>query len=465
MFRSEFKVFVVAMAVFMILLLLSFLSAPTIGGMSLREVHILGDILPKEKKDINIISRPQRSMQNSVAEAKAKADGRYQEYCPKGVTMITDYAEDKAGGMNHFYAMLDQVKQLDRPVRIAYYGDSFIEADILTVDLRELLQEKFGGCGIGWIDCEKGTNGSRPTVSLESKGFEGYLPNQAHFNQQAQGLNQKYYKAVQGATMHITASDFRKGASHWETVACFLAGEHPLTVEADINKRTTTQRQTSRGSGTVERLLFSSPNMKEMNLTFKGTSGNRLFGVALEGRQGVTVDNFGLRGNPGYTLSHVPVSTLKAFAAVRPYDLFIIHYGLNVVSDDNPRAFYQKYIRRMKETISHLRSAYPQASILVFSVSDRSQRTGNGVQTMKAIHELSASQEFLASESKVSYFNLFEAMGGKGSMQTYVDNGWANKDYTHINYEGGKRIARKIVDALLAGKENYERKKAAGIVQ
>ncbi len=38
---------------------------------------------------------------------------------------------------------------MKRPVRIAYFGDSFIEADIFTADLREMLQQEFGGLRSG----------------------------------------------------------------------------------------------------------------------------------------------------------------------------------------------------------------------------------------------------------------------------------------------------------------------------
>ena len=57
--------------------------------------------------------------------------------------------------MAHFYALLDSLsrhKSIGRPVRVAYYGDSFIEGDILVSDLRELMQARYGGYGVGWID-------------------------------------------------------------------------------------------------------------------------------------------------------------------------------------------------------------------------------------------------------------------------------------------------------------------------
>ena len=64
---------------------------------------------------------------------------------------IEEYADSAGRGMNCFYEALGKVASLDRPVRIAYFGDSFIEADILTGDLREMLQKRFGGCGVGYV--------------------------------------------------------------------------------------------------------------------------------------------------------------------------------------------------------------------------------------------------------------------------------------------------------------------------
>jgi membrane peptidoglycan carboxypeptidase len=44
-----------------------------------------------------------------------------------------------------------------------------------------------------------------------------------------------------------------------------------------------------------------------------------------------------------------------------------------------------------------------------------------------------------------------------GGMTTFVNDGWAGKDYTHINYAGGREIARALYFALLQGAQNYSR--------
>jgi len=40
-------------------------------------------------------------------------------------------------------------------------------------------------------------------------------------------------------------------------------------------------------------------------------------------------------------------------------------------------------------------------------------------------------------------------MGGPGSMKLFVDKGWANKDYLHINSRGGEQLARILYDTMM----------------
>ena len=89
---------------------------------------------------------------------------------------------------------------------------------------------------------------------------------------------------------------------------------------------------------------------------------------------------------------------------------------------------------------------------MVCNVSDRDQRSADGIRTMNAVKKLARYQRQIASESGVAFFDLFNAMGGDESMAKYVEKGWANKDYIHINFEGGKHIAEIVCKELLGVK-------------
>ena len=81
---------------------------------------------------------------------------------------------------------------------------------------------------------------------------------------------------------------------------------------------------------------------------------------------------------------------------------------------------------------------------------------------MPAVKGLIRSQQMLAAETGVAFWNMFNAMGGDGSMSEMVNAkpAMANYDYTHINFRGGKHIASLLFDALMYGKEQYEKRKA-----
>lgn len=150
------KTLLLVALVIVILLLLHFVPSVSVFGVKLRKVNILSQIitLPGDNESTDVIPKPKDPKQ---IEARSKSGKLldFKEVWPKGVQPILDYSEGNAGGMDHFYEMVDSAarhKLKGRPVRIAYYGDSFIEGDILVADLREQLQAKYGGSGVGWID-------------------------------------------------------------------------------------------------------------------------------------------------------------------------------------------------------------------------------------------------------------------------------------------------------------------------
>ena len=88
-------------------------------------------------------------------------------------------------------------------------------------------------------------------------------------------------------------------------------------------------------------------------------------------------------------------------------------------------------------------------------VSDRSQKNESGIVPMTAAKDLTRWQRTAAENCGVAFWDTYSAMQQLGDMATFVANGWAGKDYTHINYAGGASIARELYYALLKGAEEY----------
>lgn len=96
-------------------------------------------------------------------------------------------------------------------------------------------------------------------------------------------------------------------------------------------------------------------------------------------------------------------------------------------------------------------------------VGDRDYRTEEGeLRTMPGIKNLVRYQQNLAANCGIAFWNLFEAMGGDLSMAKLVEAkpAQANLDYTHINFRGGKYLAGLLYEALVWGKEQYDKKRA-----
>ena len=123
---------------------------------------------------------------------------------------------------------------------------------------------------------------------------------------------------------------------------------------------------------------------------------------------------------------------------------------MNNVSSTN-RGIYTVYENKMMNVIKHLRNAFPNTSILMFSVNDKTIKHGNRFITNPDVPLLLDTQKRIVQKAKVSFWNLWEAMGGTNSMNEWVNAAppMALKDYAHFTQDGGERVAELFVKALL----------------
>ena len=444
--RTTGRVFLLMCIVTAGLLLLHQVPTFSINDMESRPVNMLSDIFPEEDDEAEAVPEP-------VVPAPKR---QVVKYHPQGVELIEDFSGGKTGGMDLFYDKLLHAKTQKPTVRIAYFGDSFIEGDILTCDLREILQTTYGGSGPGWVDCGGGIGSNRPTVTTRFQNIKENVVLKKPFNAQLQAISQRYYHASSGATLRLTGTNYRPHVGNWSKATLFFMTDADFTVKAkpgqneyiteEFTPSSDVQIQTTKGE--MKEIAYQFPN---------ATTKTRLFGVALDGNNGVALDNFSMRGTPGFSLANIPVSTLKGIHQYRPYDLIILQFGLNVVDDKATDKQCRFYIDRMKKVIENMHEAFPEAGILVFSVPDRVQRGAGGFHTLGGIKRLIGFQRILASECGVAFLNVHQIMGGNESMLKFVEQGLAAKDYTHMNFKGGKVIAEGIFKSIQAGVENYRR--------
>jgi hypothetical protein len=94
-------------------------------------------------------------------------------------------------------------------------------------------------------------------------------------------------------------------------------------------------------------------------------------------------------------------------------------------------------------------------------VSDRSSNQDGKFATMKGIEDMRNVQREIARQCKVAFWDLYSAMGGENAMLKFVEATppLAAKDYTHLTYHGGRKLARTLAETLLVERERYVSKK------
>lgn len=428
----------------------------TIFTISLRKVDMLSDIRLREDLSLHDTIA---SFNDSLLKSK-RMSYQYVDTCRSGMECIMDYSDSTGYGMAHFYDVLDSVNVIDRPVRIAVFGDSFIEGDIFTSDLRTMLQHKYGGCGVGFVNMSSNIAGFRPTVLHRFNGWREFSVNDSIYNKSYLGINSSYYVPEDRNSWVelVCSSKYSSTVGHAKKAVIYLDSNNDTTeLRYSVNNGPVNHEYVY-GKGLKQCMV--SDDIKSIKWMVGDSCDAVFYGISLEDDLGVQVDNFSLRGSAGYNILQIPEGRLKAFANLRKYDMIILQYGLNVATQYG--SDYSSYHNAMSKVITKIKRCFRGSSVLVMSVGDRKMKDENGdFVTMPGVKNLVKYQELVAADNHVAFWNMYNQFVLLGGIDSFVksDPPMANLDYTHINFRGGKKLAGLFYDVLIYGKDNYDKRK------
>jgi len=412
-----------------------------IGGRLLRPVNLLSDVLrppgPRHLPGPN--SLPVRHPPSPAADSAARM------------------------GLASFLRALRQTKATGQKTRIAYFGDSMIEGDLITGDLRQALQLAFGGEGVGFVPITSITADFRTTI------YQSFADNWRKYDLLSPSLPARYPLGLSGHVFVAPAvrpgpdSGAAPGAAWVELTAgrpypavrqltharlLYGPGDARDQVAVRFGPHQTMAALTGRDP-LNELALTAPPVARKLRLAFNCRAPRSIYGVSIESEQGITLDNFSFRGSSGLSLRRISPAMLTAFDQRQHYDLLILHYGVNVV--DAHVKNYSNYTRALGRVIDRLQAACPQASVLLIGMSDKGYRTQGEFITDPGVPLLLAAQQQLAARKHVAFWNLFAAMGGVNTMLRWVEATppLANRDYTHVTARGGHQIANMLQQFLM----------------
>ncbi len=329
-------------------------------------------------------------------------------------------------GLESLTRFFEALRDGQEQVRIAYFGDSSIEGDLISQTFRDGLQRRFGGHGVGFVPITSKFPAFRrsvrhsfsrnwATVSLEMPNYLGY----------PRGISGAYYLAggpipssrdsVQADTLAAPSAktdpfwvEYR-GSGSFEHSGAFsvvrlfygpsmtTGSNRPprVWVKAgeDIRNRPLS------GQALVNTELLADTLISKVRIGFEVDAHRPIYGVSLESETGVVVDNFSSRGNNGYALRRITQNSLSAFQENLDYDLVILQFGLNVI---DPRLKdFSWYERQLDKVIAHFQEALPGVPILLIGVSDKGIRINGKMQTDPSVPLITETQRRAAEKHQI----------------------------------------------------------------
>jgi hypothetical protein len=331
----------------------------------------------------------------------------------------------------------------DKHIKIAVYGDSNLIADYQTGEIRRKLQGRFGDAGHGLVsvgepwwfykhfDVVHGShnwichNVSTDPVMDRLYGLTGIAAESG---------------ASAGSAFVATAGEKSPIGKTADTFEVFYLARKGVTfdvkLDGELHGNVTSADSGDSGMGVYRVDTADAPHRLE--IVPKGLV--RVLGVALERKHAppsFIVDSFGVgaMNSRSQATKNAPLET--AMLKQRGYDLVIFHSGHNdgFTHRETPAA--------LRSIVAMHRAALPNAPILIMTPGDRGQKD-TFYFTKIAVEQ----RRELAGELETAMWDLWTAMGGRGSMARFKVRGLALSDYAHFNEKGGAWVGDRLLQEL-----------------
>lgn len=391
---------------------------------------------------------------------------------PGTVRQYLEYPDNDKTVLYSFFDQLKNLKKSGNLIRVLHYGDSQIEGDRITSYIRNELQKRFGGSGIGLFApvLIKGTNTSiqikhsgsweRFTMQSIRKGeiFHkrlGALMTYGSFAPENSIDNTMYHGEINLRRSNLS---YRRARKFKQCRVFYGFNDGPFIAELKYKDKTLDAEliPISRQLRTISWDIDGA--LDEITISFKGEDSPEIYAIALDDYSGIAVDNIPLRGSSGTDFTKTDLAFLRSMYHKLNAKLIIMEFGVNVVPYiKNDYSYYEKQFYKQLKTLKGLRS---DINIIVIGVSDMSQNKNGHYVSYPNIEKIRAAQKNAAFKANCAFWDMYTAMGGKNSMPAWVNANppLARTDFTHFTWKGSRVISKMFYDALINDYNEYLKK-------
>jgi lysophospholipase L1-like esterase len=418
------------------------------------------------------IVEPVLPLENDSVVSLADTIDEIKEYEKKDTVkrLITGIQYKNISALKNFFEALRRLKTNPQLLRVLHYGDSQIEGDRITDYIRLKLQGQFGGQGPGLISLmpisqsviNKITNGpgwDRYNVfTMKDKRVRhsnyGILGGFCRFHEYRK---LKDTSSVVSSNIVITTTKAGgENALEYKRIKLFYGGSQtktwcelydgPALIAADSLEAggffKVKEYKTGLGSNTHK-------------FKFRGKDSPDFYGLSLESETGVMVDNIALRGSSGTFFHQINAMQLEEFYDYLNVRLIILQFGGNALPAIENYSMAVNYANYLRGQIAILKRTAPDASILFIGPSDMSIKSGTKYVTYPYLEIMRNEIKRVVLESGCAFFDMYDCMGGKNSMASWVEKKLAAPDYTHFSPQGARKMATIFYSELINEYNNY----------
>lgn len=339
------------------------------------------------------------------------------------------------------------------PVRVVHFGDSQIEEDRISMNLRHRWQERYGGGGVGLVPLVQTVPTFTVKQAIEREGspvnattitrYIAYGPARLKLkDDNLYGPMAQVAVIDQPVDLRLSLLNDKVRTNAFDKVRILADDSVQVMLEIPTDSLPIVVRPDS-----LTPHLINLP-LQARNAFVHLTGKGRVYGISTETSNGVQVDNIPMRGASGLHFTTMNDSLLSRYFADTHTALIILQFGGNAMPAINSSAAVRRYVENMRQQVAFLQACAPEADILFVGPADMIVTIEGVEQSHPQLPLLDRSLQAMIEEQGGAYYSLFRMMGGAGSMLRWQEKGLAGDDLIHFTRAGARRVGEKLAKEI-----------------
>ena len=434
-----------------------------VGDFTLRFPSLAADQNEGKAEDVDVdavMSNVKKSFEMTCSETMYDSLVFFRDYLKANPNRIYLPNDDYAF-FDSLFAQLEQAKAEGKTYRVMHYGDSQIEMDRISSVLRQKLQELFGGSGPNMIPAIQTV--ATISVTQHDSGLQRYTlygdstTRRAGHNRY--GVMAQFGKVSGHGSITFSQTSHSQAFPKAKQISSVsvLLGRNSQGFTASLRCDTIHRQKSLNANDSVSLITWKLPaNVRKGNISFKGNA--EIYAVLLDGDAGVALDNVSLRGCSGDIFTRLNESVMRQSFDQLGTRLVILQFGGNRMPAISGSKNIASYMEILEKQIDYIKRVAPQSTFLFIGPADMGKSYNGKMGTWKGLPELNDSLRVMALRNDVAYWDMFNVMGGEGSMAQWVKHQppMAGPDYVHFTFRGAQEIGGNLAKSLTTYYDFYK---------